>query len=136
MIESGVDAIVEPVDITELVEIIFATCRTSNCPNVYEGFVEYYFPVGKNLTAMHNLWRKKSVKGPQAEAQPDSGLKKALGAVDLTAIGIGAIVGAGIFVSYRKSRSLPCRASHRVFLRARIRGQRIGRAVLRRIRVP
>ena len=47
---------------------------------------------------MDNLWRKKSVKDLQAEARADSGLKKALGAVDLTAIGIGAIIGAGIFV--------------------------------------
>ena len=54
---------------------------------------------------MDNLWRKKSVKDLQAEARADSGLKKALGAVDLTAIGIGAIVGAGIFVSDRTSRS-------------------------------
>lgn len=47
---------------------------------------------------MDNLWRKKSVKDLQAEARADSGLKKALGAVDLAAIGIGAIIGAGIFV--------------------------------------
>jgi APA family basic amino acid/polyamine antiporter len=47
---------------------------------------------------MNRLWRKKSVQQLQAEARADSGLKRALGAVDLTAIGIGAIVGAGIFV--------------------------------------
>ena len=37
---------------------------------------------------MDKLWRKKSVKGLQAEARADFGLKKALGTVDLTAIGI------------------------------------------------
>jgi APA family basic amino acid/polyamine antiporter len=37
---------------------------------------------------MDKLWRKKRVEDLQAEARADSGLKKALGAVDLTAIGI------------------------------------------------
>jgi len=50
------------------------------------------------LSAIDKLWRKKSVQELQAEARADSGLKRALGAIDLTAIGIGAIVGAGIFV--------------------------------------
>lgn len=47
---------------------------------------------------MDKLWRRKSIRELQAEARADAGLKRALGAVDLTAIGIGAIVGAGIFV--------------------------------------
>ena len=47
---------------------------------------------------MDKLWRRKSVRELQAEARADAGLKRALGAIDLTAIGIGAIVGAGIFV--------------------------------------
>jgi basic amino acid/polyamine antiporter, APA family len=47
---------------------------------------------------MDKLWRKKSIQQLQAEARTDSGLKRALGAIDLTTIGIGAIVGAGIFV--------------------------------------
>ena len=47
---------------------------------------------------MDELWRRKSVRELQAEARADAGLKRALGAIDLTAIGIGAIVGAGIFV--------------------------------------
>jgi basic amino acid/polyamine antiporter, APA family len=47
---------------------------------------------------MKKLWRKKSVADLQAETRADSGLKRALGAIDLTAIGIGTIIGAGIFV--------------------------------------
>ncbi len=47
---------------------------------------------------MNQLWRKKSIEGLQAEARTDVGLKRALGPIDLTAIGIGAVVGAGIFV--------------------------------------
>jgi APA family basic amino acid/polyamine antiporter len=47
---------------------------------------------------MERLWRKKSIQLLQSEARADSGLKRALGSVQLTAIGIGATVGAGIFV--------------------------------------
>jgi len=50
------------------------------------------------LSTIDKLWRKKTVRALQEEARADSGLKRALGAIDLTAIGIGAIVGAGIFV--------------------------------------
>jgi basic amino acid/polyamine antiporter, APA family len=45
-----------------------------------------------------NLFRRKSVKDLQAEVQTDQSLKRALGPVNLTALGIGAIIGAGIFV--------------------------------------
>jgi APA family basic amino acid/polyamine antiporter len=45
-----------------------------------------------------NLFRRKSVADLQAEVQTDQSLKRALGPVNLTALGIGAIVGAGIFV--------------------------------------
>ncbi|MFZ0887920.1 MAG: amino acid permease [Candidatus Binataceae bacterium] len=45
------------------------------------------------------LLRRKPVAQLMAEAGPhEGGLKRALGALDLTALGIGAIVGAGIFV--------------------------------------
>jgi len=47
---------------------------------------------------MVRLWRHKRIEDLQEEARADSGLKRALGSIDLTAIGIGAIVGAGIFV--------------------------------------
>ncbi len=45
-----------------------------------------------------NLFRRKSVADMQAEALADTSLKRALGPVNLTAFGIGAIIGTGIFV--------------------------------------
>ncbi len=47
---------------------------------------------------MKEFWRKKSIQELQQEAGTDVGLKRVLSAWDLVAIGIGAIVGAGIFV--------------------------------------
>src|SRR6266550_2310389 len=45
-----------------------------------------------------NLFRRKSVTDLQAEALTDHSLKRALGALNLTLLGIGAIIGTGIFV--------------------------------------
>ena len=45
-----------------------------------------------------NLFRRKHAADLQSEAQSDTRLKRALGPVNLTALGIGAIIGAGIFV--------------------------------------
>jgi amino acid permease len=45
-----------------------------------------------------NLLRRKSVAQLQADALTDHWLKRALGATNLTALGIGAIIGTGIFV--------------------------------------
>jgi APA family basic amino acid/polyamine antiporter len=45
-----------------------------------------------------NLLRRKSVAALQAEWQSDHSLKRALNALNLTTLGIGAIIGAGIFV--------------------------------------
>src|SRR5262245_43946499 len=47
------------------------------------------------------LWSKKSIAQLQSEAAAEGGevtLRRALGAVNLTMLGIGAIIGAGIFV--------------------------------------
>ncbi|HKN58064.1 MAG TPA: amino acid permease, partial [Gemmatimonadaceae bacterium] len=47
------------------------------------------------------LWTKKSIAVLQAEAAGESAehtLRRALGALNLTTLGIGAIIGAGIFV--------------------------------------
>ena len=48
------------------------------------------------------LWTKKSIAALQAEAaaadESGHGLRRALGALNLTTLGIGAIIGAGIFV--------------------------------------
>jgi APA family basic amino acid/polyamine antiporter len=45
-----------------------------------------------------NLFRRKSVTELQNEALTDHSLKRALGALNLTTLGIGAIIGTGIFV--------------------------------------
>ncbi|HEY5911969.1 MAG TPA: amino acid permease [Verrucomicrobiae bacterium] len=45
-----------------------------------------------------NLFRRKNVADLQAEILTDHSLKRALGPVNLTALGIGAVIGAGIFV--------------------------------------
>src|SRR4051812_48050715 len=45
-----------------------------------------------------NLFRRKSVTALQAEAESDQSLKRALGPINLTALGVGAIIGTGIFV--------------------------------------
>ena len=45
-----------------------------------------------------DLFRRKSVTQLQAEALSDHSLKRALGALNLTMLGIGAIIGTGIFV--------------------------------------
>jgi APA family basic amino acid/polyamine antiporter len=45
-----------------------------------------------------SLFRRRSVADLQAEALTDQSLKRALGPVNLTMLGIGAIIGAGIFV--------------------------------------
>ncbi len=49
---------------------------------------------------MANLWVKKSLKQllDQASGDSESGLKRTLGAWNLVALGIGAIIGAGLFV--------------------------------------
>jgi basic amino acid/polyamine antiporter, APA family len=45
-----------------------------------------------------NLFRRKSVSSLQTEAATDQSLKRALGAGNLVMLGIGAVIGAGIFV--------------------------------------
>jgi APA family basic amino acid/polyamine antiporter len=45
-----------------------------------------------------NLFRRKSVTDLQNEALTDQSLKRALGPLNLTALGVGAIIGTGIFV--------------------------------------
>ncbi len=47
---------------------------------------------------MANLWIKKPIAGLQADAEHASGLKRELTALDLILLGVGAIIGTGIFV--------------------------------------
>src|SRR5438128_11645457 len=49
---------------------------------------------------LHNLFRRKPMDQLAAEAEePEHRLKKVLGPIDVTALGIGAIIGAGIFAT-------------------------------------
>eukprot|EP00123_Amoebidium_parasiticum_P018863 comp24306_c2_seq2/m.45660 comp24306_c2_seq2/g.45660 ORF comp24306_c2_seq2/g.45660 comp24306_c2_seq2/m.45660 type:complete len:545 (-) comp24306_c2_seq2:282-1916(-) len=50
------------------------------------------------MTKWQQLWCTKSFAGLVAESQADSGLKRVLSGLDLMLIGIGAIIGTGIFV--------------------------------------
>ena len=47
----------------------------------------------------NQLFAKKSLKDLLDEAAGDNRLKRALGPVNLTALGVGAVIGAGIFVA-------------------------------------
>jgi APA family basic amino acid/polyamine antiporter len=47
---------------------------------------------------MQGLFRTKSIESLQQEAEREQGMRRALGPINLTAIGIGGIIGAGIFV--------------------------------------
>ncbi len=47
----------------------------------------------------NQLFARKSLKGLLAEAEGDNRLKRVLGPINLTALGVGAIIGAGIFAS-------------------------------------
>jgi len=57
------------------------------------------FIVYQNTNNFMSLFRKKDLEGMLAQAQGDgNGLKRTLGAGNLVALGIGAIIGAGLFV--------------------------------------
>jgi APA family basic amino acid/polyamine antiporter len=53
-----------------------------------------------------NLFRRKSVTDLQAEALTDQSLKRVLGPLNLTMLGIGAIIGTGIFVLSGKAAAV------------------------------
>jgi hypothetical protein len=69
----------------------------------------------------------------QAEALTDKSLKRALGPVNLTALGIGAIIGAGIFVLTGQAAAQYAGPAIVYFLRAGRAGLRVRRPVLRGI---
>lgn len=50
------------------------------------------------LLLMNGIFRRRSVSDLQSDANSDGRLQRALGPVNLTALGIGAIIGTGIFV--------------------------------------
>ena len=47
----------------------------------------------------NQLFATKSLEGLLKEMESDNRLKRALGPVNLTALGVGAVIGAGIFVA-------------------------------------
>ena len=47
---------------------------------------------------MNRIFRRHTVANLQSEALGNSGLRRVLGPVNLTALGVGAIIGTGIFV--------------------------------------
>src|SRR5262249_54260917 len=53
---------------------------------------------GRPMTLREQLFATKPVHVLLAETEGDHGLRKVLGPVSLTALGVGAIIGAGIFV--------------------------------------
>ena len=53
---------------------------------------------GGSPASMKMLWRRRTVSDLQAEARTDQRLHRALGPLNLTMLGIGAIIGGGIFV--------------------------------------
>lgn len=81
-----------------------------------------------------NLFRTKSVEKLLAEGEAGHHqLKRALSALNLTTLGVGGIIGAGIFVSHRKRRGLVRRARNCLlvyFIRNRMR---LRRPLLRRV---
>ena len=64
------------------------------------------------------LFSTKNVSDLQAEAEGSHGLKRALTATNLVFLGIGAIIGAGIFVLTGQVAATVCRPGHRPVLRA------------------
>ena len=55
-------------------------------------------PPKNGVAVGRGLFRRKSVTDLQHEAETDTSLKRALGPLNLTMLGIGAIIGTGIFV--------------------------------------
>ena len=66
-----------------------------------------------------NLFRRKKVTDLQAEALADQSLKRALGPLNLTTLGIGAIIGTGIFVLTGTAAAQNAGPAVIAFLRAR-----------------
>ena len=55
---------------------------------------------------MKQLFAKKSLEMLQAEAKGENRLRRVLGPIGLTSLGVGAIIGAGIFVATGRAAAL------------------------------
>ena len=79
---------------------------------------------------MSQLFATKSMEQLRAEAAEtgEHSLKRVLGPVNLITLGIGAIIGTGIFVLTGPGRGAVRRAGHRAVDGAGGRGQRVSRA--------
>ena len=83
---------------------------------------------------MNGLFRTKSVEVLLAELAGEHQLRRVLGPVSLTALGVGAIIGAGIFVLTGLAAKRVCRAGARALVRRRRLRLRARRALLRGVR--
>ena len=82
------------------------------------------------------LFAKKSLETLHAEAAGENRLRRILGPINLTSLGIGAIIGAGIFVMTGRSAAARRRAGHPAVLRRRRPRLPLRRPLLRRVRLP
>ena len=82
-----------------------------------------------------SLFRRKDVSALQAEVAADQSLKRALGPVNLILLGIGAIIGAGIFVLTGQAAAQLRGPGDRALVRPRRHRLRLRRPLLRRVRV-
>ncbi len=79
-----------------MVNIMSRVCLIILSSHGHHIFVFRYFV--KSSSLFQKLLRTKDIETLQTEAKHGGGLKKALGVIDLLGIGIGAIIGAGIFI--------------------------------------
>ena len=81
-----------------------------------------------------SLFLRKDVSALQAEVESDHSLKRALGPVNLVLLGIGAIIGAGIFVLTGQAAANYAGPGHRVVVHPGGHRLRLRRPLLRRVR--
>ena len=81
-----------------------------------------------------SLFRRKDVSALQAEVAADHSLKRVLGPVNLVLLGIGAVIGAGIFVLTGQAAANYAGPGDRALLHPGRDRLRLRRTVLRRVR--
>ena len=81
-----------------------------------------------------SLFRRKDVSALQAELAADQSLKRVLGPVNLVLLGIGAVIGAGIFVLTGQAAANYAGPGDRDLLHPGRHRLRLRRPLLRRVR--